>query len=296
MTIQQLQYFLTVCEELNYSRAAERLYLSRQALRQSISALEKELCGPLFANTRNHLSLTEKGQRLRDQAAPVVEQFGQMCRAVYAEIAPAAPIRLGISVALVPDYLPSLYEYLELFRHIYPGIALEPVMLANDLVADRLEQGTLEAGLVLDLGTAADGLTRTGLTSHPAAVLVSRDCPFWEARSVPLSALAGQRLLVPGLRPDALAPLWAGFRAAGCAPDVSVGEQFYQANYQVQEMGYICINRDEPYPRRTTDLVRDIRLEGVPPICAAFLQPAGSTTPCAELLRDFLRQRLQQRL
>ena len=48
MDIRQLHYFLVLCDEMNYSRAAQRLFLSRQALRQSISALEAELCGPLF--------------------------------------------------------------------------------------------------------------------------------------------------------------------------------------------------------------------------------------------------------
>ena len=48
MDIRQLHYFLVLCEEMNYTRAAQRLFLSRQALRQSISALEAELCGPLF--------------------------------------------------------------------------------------------------------------------------------------------------------------------------------------------------------------------------------------------------------
>lgn len=63
MTIQQLRYFLALCQDLNYTRTAGRLYLSRQALRLSIAALENELCGPLFTNVRNHLVLTEKGDR-----------------------------------------------------------------------------------------------------------------------------------------------------------------------------------------------------------------------------------------
>ena len=42
MDIRQLHYFLVLCEEMNYTRAAQRLFLSRQALRQSISALEAE--------------------------------------------------------------------------------------------------------------------------------------------------------------------------------------------------------------------------------------------------------------
>ena len=60
MDIRQLHYFLVLCEEMNYTRAAQRLFLSRQALRQCITALEAELCGPLFVSAHHKLSLTER--------------------------------------------------------------------------------------------------------------------------------------------------------------------------------------------------------------------------------------------
>lgn len=146
MTIQQLRYFLALCQDLNYTRTAGRLYLSRQALRLSIAALENELCGPLFINVRNHLALTEKGQRFRAQAAPVVEQFDRMCAQAYQDIRSPA-LRLGISVALVPSYLPMLGDVLEQFRQQYPGIPLETASFSNDAVCAQLQNGTLDAGL-----------------------------------------------------------------------------------------------------------------------------------------------------
>ena len=151
MTIQQLRYFLALCEDLNYTHTAGRMYLSRQALRLSITALEEELCGKLFVNNRNHLALTEKGERFRAQAAPVVQQFDTLCQQAYQDIQ-SAPLRLGISVALVPNYLPNLGEVLEAFRKQYPGIPLELVSLSNDEVPAQLQHGTLDAGLVMDLG------------------------------------------------------------------------------------------------------------------------------------------------
>ena len=86
MDIRQLHYFLVLCEEMNYTRAAQRLFLSRQALRQSISALEAELCGPLFLSAHHKLTLTDRGMSLQRHATPVVEQFQQMQAALRAEI------------------------------------------------------------------------------------------------------------------------------------------------------------------------------------------------------------------
>ena len=155
MDIRQLHYFLTLCEEMNYTRAAQRLFLSRQALRQSISALEAEMCGPLFISAHHKLALTDRGMSLQRHAAPVVEQFQQMQAALRAEIQSAQPVRIGISVALVPDYLPGLETQLDKFRQQYPHVEMRFRLLDNDAVADGVEQGELDAGLVIDLGCAA---------------------------------------------------------------------------------------------------------------------------------------------
>ena len=132
MDIRQLHYFLTLCEEMNYTRAAQRLFLSRQALRQSISALEAEMCGPLFISAHHKLALTDRGMSLQRHAAPVVEQFQQMQAALRAEIQSAQPVRIGISVALVPDYLPGLETQLDKFRQQYPHVEMRFRLLDND--------------------------------------------------------------------------------------------------------------------------------------------------------------------
>ncbi len=292
MTIQQLQYFLAVCEDLNFTRTAERLYLSRQALRMSIASLEKELCGELFRNVRNHLTLTEKGEHFRKQAAPVVAQFEQLCAQAYQEIH-SEPLRFGVSVALVPDYLPMLGDELDAFRKKYPGIPLDMVSLSNDAVLEQLESGALDAGLVMDLGSTAPGLRRTALTTHTTSILVSRGSPFWERTSVHSCELDGRHLLVPGLRPEPLLPLWNALDECSSHPQIEIGEKFYQVRYLVQEQEYFALDRLESSAVRETDPIRNVVLEGMPPICAAFLQPGRTKNACTDLLREHLQQQLK---
>lgn len=291
MTIQQLRYFLALCADLNYTHTAGRLYLSRQALRLSISTLEEELCGKLFTNIHNHLALTEKGERFRAQAAPVVQQFDQMCAQAYQEIQ-SPPLRLGISVALVPNYLPMLGDVLEAFRRQYPGIPLQLVSLSNDAVAARLQDGALDAGLVMDLGGCAPGLVRTVLTQHTAALLVSRRSVFWKRKTIFPAELDGQLLLVPGLAPDALAPLWHALAAANAHPTLEIGEKFYQVLYRTQEQNRVALDRFENTTAYDMDDIRDVPLEGLPPICTGFLRPEKAHNACTELLCTFLRERL----
>ena len=272
MDIRQLHYFLVLCDEMNYSRAAQRLFLSRQALRQSISALEAELCGPLFLSAHHKLTLTDRGMSLQRHAAPVVEQFQQMQASLRAEIQSAQPVRIGISVSLVPDYLPGLETQLDKFRQQYPHVEMRFRMMDNDAVADDVEQGELDAGLVIDLGCAAPVLARTTLRADPACLLVPRGHAFWDKESIPLTELRGQRVLLPSLRQDLFSPLWSACARLGFAPNAEIGPSFYQAYYLVQEQLCTCLTRYEPGARRELDRVRDVLLEDLPPLCVSLVQ------------------------
>ena len=290
MDIRQLHYFLVLCEEMNYTRAAQRLFLSRQALRQCITALEAELCGPLFVSAHHKLSLTDRGVSLQRHAAPVVEQFQQMQAALHAEIQSAQPVRIGISVSLVPDYLPGLETQLDKFRQQYPHIEMRFRLLDNDAVAEGVEQGELDAGLVMDLGCAAPVLARTTLRADPACLLVPRGHPFWERESVPLAELRNQRVLLPSLRQDLFAPLWEACARAGFAPNAEIGPSFYQAYYLVQEQLCTCLTRYEPGARRELDRVRDVLLEDLPPLCVSLLQRRDHASAYIDLLRSYLME------
>ena len=290
MDIRQLHYFLVLCDEMNYSRAAQRLFLSRQALRQSITALEAELCGPLFLSAHHKLTLTDRGISLQRHAVPVVEQFQQMQAALRAEIQSAQPVCIGISVSLVPDYLPGLETQLDKFRQQYPHVEMRFRMMDNDAVADEVEQGELDAGLVIDLGCAAPVLARTTLRADPACLLVPRGHPFWEKESIPLADLRGQRVLLPSLRQDLFSPLWSACARAGFAPNAEIGPSFYQAYYLVQEQLCTCLTRYEPGARRELDRVRDVLLEDLPPLCVSLVQRRDTSSAYIDLLRSYLME------
>lgn len=290
MDIRQLHYFLVLCEEMNYTRASQRLFLSRQALRQCISALEAELCGPLFLSAHHKLSLTERGMSLQRHAIPVVERFQQMQAALRAEIQSAQPLRIGISVSLVPDYLPGLEMQLDKFRQQYPHVEMRFRLLDNDAVASGVEQGELDAGLVIDLGSASSVLARTTLRADPACLLVPRGHPYWDKESVPIAELRGQRLLLPSLRQDLFAPLWTACANAGFTPSAEIGPSFYQAYYLVQEQLCTCLTRYEPGARRELDRVRDVLLEDLPPLCVSLVQRRDFSSAYIDLLRSYLME------
>ncbi|MFG2839059.1 LysR family transcriptional regulator [Streptomyces zaomyceticus] len=66
--VRELRYFLAVAEELHFTRAAERLYVSQPALSKQIRALERQLGAPLFDRDRRGVALTSVGTALLPHA------------------------------------------------------------------------------------------------------------------------------------------------------------------------------------------------------------------------------------
>jgi DNA-binding transcriptional LysR family regulator len=63
-----LRYFIAVAEELNFTRAAERLYVSQSVLSRQIRQLENDLRAPLFERTSREVRLTDAGEALLTEA------------------------------------------------------------------------------------------------------------------------------------------------------------------------------------------------------------------------------------
>ena len=81
MNINQLKYFVTVAEEMNFTRAAEKLYISQPSLSQSIQLLEREFGVEFF--TRKPLKLTYAGEIFVEWAKKVLLSSEQLQQKIY---------------------------------------------------------------------------------------------------------------------------------------------------------------------------------------------------------------------
>src|SRR5688572_16419300 len=62
VTLRQLRYFAVLGEELNYRRAAERLFITQPALSTAIKQLEHQFGAALFTRNTREVALTDEGQ------------------------------------------------------------------------------------------------------------------------------------------------------------------------------------------------------------------------------------------
>ena len=105
MDLRTLQYFVIVAEELNITRAAEKLHMSQPPLSAQIKNLEAELETELFIRGKRRLSLTESGKLLYRRAKGILS----MAERTRAELISLSRGMSGIiSIGLVEGMAPDI--------------------------------------------------------------------------------------------------------------------------------------------------------------------------------------------
>lgn len=88
MSLSQIRYFVTVAEEGNVGRAAQRLFVAQPAVSRQIRALEDEIGTPLFSRTSRGMSLLPPGRVFLDHARAILAAVEDATSAARAGAAP----------------------------------------------------------------------------------------------------------------------------------------------------------------------------------------------------------------
>jgi DNA-binding transcriptional LysR family regulator len=223
MELRQLRYFVAVAEELNFSRAAGRVYLSQPALSQQIRKLEEELGVELFHRKGRRVELTEAGQVLLEGARQTLVQIEQIVRRVR-EVSGAESSRLKVGF---PEYANHtlVADILQAFQERYPDVKLEQhetFLLQQTLwQVSELRNGELDVGFLL-LPIDEDALALERVLGIELVAALPEGHPLAAKKEVPMQALAGERLILFSRRfhPGCYDYIVGCCREAGFDPDV----------------------------------------------------------------------------
>lgn len=127
----ELRYFVAVAEELHFTRAAERLYVSQPALSKQIRALERQLGTQLFRRDRHGVALTGAGEALLPHARKVLAAWKAGAAAVEAARA-AERSTLTVGMSTSPGRGGLLPAIRSRFTAAHPGVTVRLRQLSWD--------------------------------------------------------------------------------------------------------------------------------------------------------------------
>jgi DNA-binding transcriptional LysR family regulator len=142
----RLRVFRIVAEELSFTRAAERLFLTQPAVTMQIKNLEEDLGLRLFDRTGQRIALTEAGRTLHEYARRIAElcaEAEQKLAAIKGET--RGTLALGASTTIAQYLLPRLAgEFLAAF----PSIQLSILSGNTEEIVCALLDGRIGLGLI----------------------------------------------------------------------------------------------------------------------------------------------------
>ena len=148
MTIElrHLEYFRAVAEELNFGRAAERLFISQPGLSRQIKQMEEILGVQLFERTKRKVELTAAGHFLRSEVDYIFNHL-ELTKTQLKEIAKGnvGELRLGFLGSAAHTVLP---DFLVKISREFPGIQSSLEELSNAIQVEMLEKDRLDLGFV----------------------------------------------------------------------------------------------------------------------------------------------------
>lgn len=145
MTITQLKYVLAVAEFQNFTKAAEKTYVTQPTLSMQIQKLEDELDVLIFNRNKKPIELTDIGKKIVNQARNIVNEANRIKDIVDQQKGfIGGEFRLGIIPTVMPTLLPM---FLKNFIDKYPKVKLKIEELTTETIIDRLEDGHLDAAI-----------------------------------------------------------------------------------------------------------------------------------------------------
>lgn len=238
LDVRTLRYFVAVAEELNFTRAAARLFVAQQAVSRDIRQLERRLGTPLFVRTTRRVTLTPEGERLLVKARELVALHDAIVDDVGG---PGRPVIID----LLSDGRLTGPRVLEALRAAAPDLDfLGRYGGATAAAAGLLRTTELDiaVGRIDWVGQSkADDLDRRLIRFEPLAVLLPADHPLGSLEAVPVARLEGLEIDVNPGRPDAVD--WIDFarqfldlaRATPTPPHVSAVGLDNQSHHLVRQ-------------------------------------------------------------
>lgn len=219
MELRHIRYFLVLAEELNFSRAAERLHIAQPPLSRQIQELEDEIGARLFNRTKRQVELTNAGKVFLKRAHQILDQVEQACISTrLSSTGKEGEFRIGFNGA-IQDLIPTLKKYREQFPQV--GIILRQMSTAEQIEA--LNENRIDIG-VLSGPVDNHKIQVNPLKKVPFKVALPEGHPLASKQAIYIRDLADETFIIT---PKSAGPLYydtfmSVFQEVGFTPKMTI--------------------------------------------------------------------------
>jgi len=194
MELRHLRYFITVAEELNFSKAALKLYTAQPSLSQQIKDLEEDVGVKLLHRTKRKVELTEEGAVFLEQARLTLAQADKaVAMARQGSKAKQQMLRIGFvpvaEMKVFPYVLPNL-------RVQNPDLKIELLSLNNNEQMRLIKKGELDITFTRQ-NFQNDEIESQFVLREPLIFILPKDHPLTKYERIPVKALDGIDFIIP---------------------------------------------------------------------------------------------------
>ncbi|QES42987.1 LysR family transcriptional regulator [Streptomyces venezuelae] len=188
MELRQLEYFVAVAEEENFTRAAERVHISQSGVSAQIRQLEHDLGTSLFDRSGRSTRLTPAGRAALRHARSALAAVDAVRQAVD-EVNGLIRGRLVVGMVTACTVTP-LFDALSAFHHHHPGVEITLLEDTSDRLMERLRAGTADLALISTAGTPPPTLETYEIIREPLVAAMPATHPLCAHPEVTLADLA----------------------------------------------------------------------------------------------------------
>ncbi|WP_411689865.1 LysR substrate-binding domain-containing protein [Acinetobacter pseudolwoffii] len=194
MELRHLKYFVMVAQELNFSRAALKLYTAQPSLSQQIKDLEDFIDVQLFIRSKRKVELTEEGLVFLEHAKNILESADKAV-SITRQVKKSKELKITIGfvpvaeMKIFPFIIPKLTE-------IFPDLKVELLSLNDTQIVSDLHNGRIDIAI-----SRADvnnhEISSQLIFEEPLIFLINNQHPFSKLNKIPLKALQEIDFIIP---------------------------------------------------------------------------------------------------
>lgn len=192
MELRVLNYFVATAQELNMTRAAQKLLVSQPALSRQIADLEDELGVKLFNRQPRHLTLTPAGQYLYEQAKEILT----LASKTKSNLQSSAVISGDLTIAAGESF--AMQRLMNIVSNIirdYPTVKIHILSGDYEFAERRLDTGAVDFAVIIG-NLPLDNYASLQLPENDTwGVLMTKDDPLAKKSAITAEDLVERNVL-----------------------------------------------------------------------------------------------------